>query len=236
MSSATLPPPTKLERETAAKPRNQEAPGIVIADADWATYERFLTAIGDRPLRCTYDSGRLEIMAPMRLHERERRLSSSIVERTAFLAKLPYEPCGSMTIRRQDLDRGFEPDECAYIRNAARMLQNREPDFTVDPPPDLAIEIDLTSSSIDRLALYAKMGIPELWRYVDGAFQFLHLQTDRTYAVRDVSLNFPFLPVAELNRFIDMVGTVHHLEILEQYEQWLRQQLVQGPGVSGKTV
>lgn len=195
---------------------------IRIDDADWETYERFLAAIGERRLRCTYDRGRLEIMAPLRIHEREKRFLSSMVERIAAVLRLPFEPCGSMTIRRVDLDRGFEPDECFYLANAPKMLENREPDFTSDPPPDLAIEVDITSSSIDRQSLYASLRIPELWRLEDGEIVILLLR-DEDYVRSEVSDCFKFLTASDINRFLELVGAAWHLEILEQFELWLRQ-------------
>lgn len=188
---------------------------------DWETYERFLAAIGDRPIRCTYDRGRLEIMAPMRLHEREKSILTSMVDLMALALDQPVEPCGSMTIRRQDLDQGFEPDACFYIEHAPQMIHVDQPDFTKDPPPDLAIEVDITSSSIDRQALYAAIGVPELWRF-NGEEVELYLLIGGDYRLGSVSRSFPFLTVADVNRFLATLHTVGHLESMKSFRAWLR--------------
>lgn len=225
MSSATIP------KSPASPPAERVVERICIDDADWQTYEKFLDAIGDRGLRCTYDRGRLEIMAPMRIHEREKRFLGSVVERACMVLHRPFEPCGSMTIRREDLHRGFEPDECFYLDHAQTMLNRREPDFAVDPPPDLAIEIDITSSSIDRQALYANIGVPELWRYQDDRIQFLNL-VNGTDQPSEFSRAFPIISSTDLNRYIAMIGTGSYLEILGQFESWLRQKVGARPSTT----
>jgi Uma2 family endonuclease len=218
MSVATLPPPAKR----VPRPLSTAESRIRIDDASWATYEKFLTAIGDRPIRCTYDRGRLEIMAPMRIHEHEKKFLGRVVETTTLELDLPMGSCGSMTIRRADLDRGFEPDECYYIANALRMSDLREPDFTVDPPPDLGIEVDVTSSSLDRQELYAAIRIPELWRLDDDGVRFLQLQPDGTYAVVARSLSFPFLTADIVNQFLGQyLESGDENAAIRDYRRWL---------------
>lgn len=219
---------TALRARSAAGTTRRATPVVqrlLIDDANWLTYEKFLEAIGDRGIRCTYDRGRLELMAPMRIHERERYFLSAVVERTSILTGQPFEPCGSMTIRREDLARGFEPDACFYLAHAVRMLARREPDFTTDPPPDLAIEVDISSSSLDRQSLYAAIGIPELWRFEAEQVLLLHLAANQTYVARPTSKAFPFLGAADLNRHLDMIGKKSYGEILGTYERWLKRTL-----------
>ena len=98
----------------------------------------------------------------------------------------------------------MEPDKRHYIRNAAAMRGRREADLTRDLPPDLAIEIDITSSLIDRLAIYAALGVPEVWRYDEETLRVCHLQPDGTYALAATSLSFPWLPITEVARFLDL--------------------------------
>jgi Uma2 family endonuclease len=215
MSTATAP---------AVPAPNPAAPVIErlrLDFVDWATYEKLVDALGEHHVRCTYDCGSLEIMAPLRIHEREKKLLANIVERIAQYLRLQLEPCGSMTIRREDLKKGFEPDECFYIAHALQMVAIDEPDFTVDPPPDLAIEVDTTSSSLDRVSLYESMGIPELWRFDGTGIQMLHLRAGR-YEAAESSLSFPFLASADVNRYLAMVRIVPHMEILERFDACLR--------------
>jgi Uma2 family endonuclease len=228
MSSATIP------KSTGSPPVERVVERIRIDDADWQTYEKFLAAIGDRGIRCTYDRGRLEIKAPMRIREREKRFLGSAVERACMVLHRPFEPCGSMTIRREDLHRGFEPDECFYLDHALAMLKRGEPDFSVDPPPDLAIEVDITSSSIDRQALYASIGVPELWRFADDRIQFLVL-VGGAYQPSEFSRAFPMISTADVNRYLAMIGSVSHLDILDQFESWLRQQVGTRPPTTTST-
>lgn len=216
MSSATMP------KSPASPPAERVVERICIDDADWQTYERFLAAIGDRGLRCTYDRGRLEIMAPMRIHEREKRFLGRIVETTTYELDMPLISCGSMTIRREDLRRGFEPDECYYIARAAQVGENRELDFTHDPPPDLAIEVDITSSSLDRQALYASIGVPELWRLDDDGVKFLHLQSDGNYANAESSRAFSFLTRSIVTQFLaQALSAGDETAVLKSFRNWL---------------
>jgi Uncharacterized protein conserved in cyanobacteria len=217
MSTATAPqaPATPV---AAGEP---EVERLCLNFVDWATYEKFLAAIGNRPIRCTYDRGKLEIMAPLRIHEREKRLLGDIVSRSAAHLRRPMEPCGSMTIRREDLKKGFEPDECFYLAHALEMVEKGEPDFTVDPPPDLAIEVDATRSSLDRVSLYESMGIPELWRFDGAAIVMLHLRAGH-YEAAASSLSFPFLTPTDVNRYLSLIRVVNHTEIIERFEAWLR--------------
>jgi Uma2 family endonuclease len=221
MSITVLPAPAQPVSAPAPQPR--EVQRIRIDDADWGTYEKFLAAIGDRGIRCTYDRGRLEIMAPLRRHEHEKKFLGRMVEITTLELDMQLGSCGSMTIRRADLLAGFEPDECYYIAHAQAMSDLREPDFAVDPPPDLALEVDITSSSLDRQALYARIGIPELWRLdEDGIVQLLHLQPDRTYAAADRSLSFPFLTGEVINRFLQAyMSAGDENATIRNFRQWL---------------
>jgi Uma2 family endonuclease len=196
---------------------------IRIDDADWQTYEKFLAAIGDRHFRLTYDRGRLEIMPPLRIHEREKKFLGRIIETLTFDLKMTISCCGSMTIRRHDLKRGFEPDECYYITNEPLVRGTRELDFTVDPPPDLALEIDVSSSSLDRIALYAALGIPELWRYEEGDLQFLILQPNQQYASSASSRVFPFLTVSTVADYLSQIHQRTENEILAEFIDWFRQ-------------
>jgi Uma2 family endonuclease len=216
MSSATIP------KSTGSPPVERVVERIRIDDADWQTYEKFLAAIGDRGIRCTYDRGRLEIIAPMRIHEREKRFLGRIVETTTYELDIAICSCGSMTIRREDLRRGFEPDECFYISNVSQVRENRELDFTRDPPPDLAIEVDIASSSLDRQALYAGIGVPELWRLDDDHVRFLHLQADGTYRQSEQSRAFPFLTQTIVNQTLGQaLSAGDETSVLKGFRNWL---------------
>jgi Uma2 family endonuclease len=142
---------------------------IVLDDVSWEFYEHLLHEIGDRPIRVTYDSGSLEIMAPLNVHEYWKTCIGQLIETMCLERDINMLPAGSTTFRRKDREKGLEPDECYYFQNINVMRKHRgEMDLTKDPPPDLAVEIDITSRSIAREPIYAALGIPELWRF-DGS-------------------------------------------------------------------
>src|SRR5262249_48910267 len=149
--------------------------------------------------------------------EREKRFMGRTVETLTVEMKLNVCSCGSMTIRRPDLAKGFEPDECYYIQNEPLVRGTRELDFTVDPPPDLGLEVDVTSSSIDREALYAAIGVPELWRFDGVKLEFLVLQANRVYARVERSRCFPFLTPHILMTYLSQIDQRPENELLMEF-------------------
>jgi Uma2 family endonuclease len=126
---------------------------VVLGGVRWQTYEALLHDLGDRHIRLTYDRGSLEIMAPLLRHERYAETLAQLVKALAAFARVRVFSAGSTTFRREDLERGLEPDRCFYIRNADAVVGKLEIDLSTDPPPDLAIEIDIMSSCLDRLGI-----------------------------------------------------------------------------------
>ena len=133
-------------------------------------------------IRLTYDRGLLEIMTPLDPHESYKKLLGRFVE--ALTEELDVEICslGSRTCSREDLVRGLEPDQCYYIQNEQVVWDKEQIDLNQDPPPDLVIEIDITSSSINRLDLYADLGVPEVWRYDGRCLTIYRLEAKRYQA------------------------------------------------------
>ncbi len=169
----------------ATSPRAEQL--VLLEDVSWDTYERLLAENDPgRGKRFTYDKGTLQIMVLSRRHERPNRLLASIVEEVTNEWGLNIDPNGSMTIKRPDLYRGFEPDSCFYIRNAAAVHGKVELDFTVDPPPDLVIEVDITRDSLNKFPIFAAVGVPEVWRY-DGSRVAVHVLREGGYVEAQVS-------------------------------------------------
>ena len=126
---------------------------IVLHNISWGTYERLLEELADCSApRLTYDRGELEIMSPTPEHEKVNRTLDQLVSFVAFEMEVETSDLGSTTFRLEDLERGFEPDSCFYVQNEALIPGKDRLDLTVDPPPDLVIEIDITTSSISRPA------------------------------------------------------------------------------------
>jgi Uma2 family endonuclease len=193
----------------------------------WQAYETVLKALGDRSgVRLTYDRGDLELMSPSYEHETAASLLGRFIELLTLELKIPIKAGGSTTFRRQDLDRGLEPDRCFYVQHAVHLRGRREIDLSRDPPPDLAIEVDITSSSLDRLGIYAALGVPEVWRYDGEALHVYHRRSDGTYAEGQGSLAFPFLPVTELVTFLRQGDQTDDTALAQAFLEWVRQRVV----------
>jgi Uma2 family endonuclease len=181
-----------------------------------------LEAVGGQRVLVTYDRGRLEIMAPLWNHEWWKTRASLGVRVLCRALKLRLQSGGSTTFRREDLERGLEADDCFYIRNAHRMTGLRVVDLRYDPPPDLALEVEGTRSALDRMGVYAALGVPEVWRYDGEAFQ-VHVLVSGRYEETAHSLSFPTLPLAEFARFIDTAQGMDDLEFEDAFHEWVRQ-------------
>ncbi len=171
----------------------------------WDEYEAFLEALGDHYLRHTYDRGTLEIMAPSQSHEWVKGFIGRLIEGMALAVDIPIKSVGSTTRRRKEGERGLQPDESYYVANELLVRGKRNYDPRRDPPPDLAIEVDVTSSSVGRMPVYASLGIPEVWRYDGDTLTFHRRSKGGKYQRIDHSLAFPFLSPGDVARFVDQI-------------------------------
>lgn len=202
--------------------------GILLKNISWKTYESLLNELGEQGgIRLTYDRGTLEIMTPLAPHEGSKKILGRFVE--SVTEELNIEICslGSLTCRREDLARGLEPDQCYYIQNENVVWDKEQIDLNQDPPPDLVVEIDITSSSIDRLSLYASLGVPEVWRY-DGNRLIIYQLETQEYVERDVSPTFPFLSQVEMLRFLELRRTTKENALIRLFREWVRTQIQSG--------
>jgi Uma2 family endonuclease len=195
---------------------------VLLSDISWST---FMDLVGsDRPgARFAYDHGDLEIMTVSWRHERIKKRIAMMIEATARGMELPLVASGSTTLKIEMKKRGIEPDECYYIAHAGAVRDEEELDLSVIPPPDLAIEIDITSSSLDQLSIYADMGVPEVWIYDDEAIHVWVLQGDGHYREQSQSASFPFLPMDKFVDFLRQQPGIEEPEGWRAYEEWLRQ-------------
>ena len=193
---------------------------LLLPSIRWETYRAIADDLEAQPnKRLTYDNGLLEIRMPSDLHESYKKLLGRIVE--ALTEALEIEICslGSMTCDRQDLARGLEPDQCYYIQNEAKIWGNEKINLQIDPPPDLAIEIDITSSSINRFAIYAKLAVPEIWRYDGQIITIHHLVGDR-YVLSDRSLALPILSTVDLQNFLNLKRILKENALIRRVREW----------------
>jgi len=168
---------------------------ISISHLTWQDFEQLLLDAGeDRNTRMAYYKGTLEIMSPLALHERPHRIIADIVKTILEIQERDWEDFGSTTFKRPDIA-GIEPDTCFYIQNADLVRDCTSMDLSIYPPPDLAIESDVTSKT--ALQAYESILVPEVWIYSNQSLAIHVLQGDR-YIETNTSLVFPDLPIAEL--------------------------------------
>jgi Uma2 family endonuclease len=195
---------------------------IVIDNVSWSAYDALVTGTQCAGTRFTYDRGVLEIMSPSREHERVKRLLGRMVEMLTFERDIPVSSSGSMTLRDVLKQRGLEPDECYYIANEPAMRGRDEYDPAIDPPPDLAIEVDLSRSSVDKLSIYADLGVPEIWTFADDRLEFYQLQPNGTYRTTERSRAFDFLKSADLQGFLDERHGAEETAWARRFCDWIR--------------
>lgn len=211
----------------AATPSAQR---VTLKHISWRTFETLLAEMGeDRGCRLTYDGGTLEIMTPLMPDEHHNRLLAYLIVILAEELNLPVKSVGSLTCKRQDLLKGVEPDSAFYIEHEPLVRNQRHIDLAVDPPPDLVIEVDYTRSSVDKLAIYAALGVPELWRYDEPGLLLYQLQAGQ-YVQRDRSPTFAQLPLTEIPRFLKASLQIGEIPMLRSFRAWVRQQLSSNEG------
>src|SRR4029077_7401077 len=132
--------------------------------------------LGDRPTRLTFDGENLELMSPSPIHEWYASQMGRLLEALAFELGMPFRSGGSTTFKRRAIERGLEPDKCFWILSEPAVRGKMELDLLLDHPPDLAIEIDVSRSSLDRLSIYARLRIPEVWTFNGESLRILVLQ------------------------------------------------------------
>jgi Uma2 family endonuclease len=189
----------------------------------WETYERLLTDDEERRVpRMTYDQGVLELVTPSTPHEEDALVFAHLVFIVAANLSIPIRSVGSTTFRRKDLERGFEPDASFYVQNEERIRGKRQIDLTVDPPPDIILEMEMSRSALDKLPLFASMGIPEVWRCDGQRVTILILEQNR-YRESSNSLALPALTSEVLTRFLAESRTMLSPDWFEAVSEWARE-------------
>lgn len=200
------------------------APGsaVTIAGLSWTTYEALLQELGeDRPTRIAYDRGVLEIRILGEPHEIINRLLAKIITMLAMELGMEANDFGSVTLNRAELERGIEPDSCFYIQNAAKG-QGLTGNVSESLPPDLALEIDIASSSARKLGNYQAIGVSEVWLYRQNRLE-IKLLRDGQYAGVVSSRAFPMVSVEQLNQWIEQRQTETDLTVLRAVQRFCQE-------------
>jgi Uma2 family endonuclease len=197
---------------------------VALSHISWDTYESLLRDHLDASSpRFTYDQGTLEIMSPSNEHERLKEIVAAAADAIAEEWQVEFERFGSTTFRRSDLQRGTEPDSCFYIQSVERIRGKKEIDLFVDPPPDLVIEIEITSPVLNKLPIYARLGVPEIWRYNGRNTTILRL-TAGWYEASDQSSVLSPLSQSVLSEFIEQSKSLTTLAWRRLVRNWAREQ------------
>lgn len=198
--------------------------GVVLQGISWETYLKMLAEMGEhRACRLAYRQGRLEILMPSDLHESNKKLLERMLEALTEELEQPLKSFGSTTLNREDLRQGAEPDSCYYIQSASQIV-GRRIDLEQDPPPDLVLEVDISSPSTQRMEIYAQLGVAELWRYAQGEVQILRLENGKFVAC-DPSPMFPIVSTAVLNEFLQAAEMQDETAWIRSWRRWIREQL-----------
>ncbi|MEM1168502.1 MAG: Uma2 family endonuclease [Cyanobacteria bacterium P01_H01_bin.35] len=194
---------------------------VLLKDVNWQEFEEILTDLGEsRSSRIAYANNTLEIMAPLPKHERSKEIISDLLK--ALLEELDREflTLGSTTFKNEQMAKGIEPDNCFYIENEAKVRDKERLDLTVDPPPDLALEIDVTSRT--HTNIYASLGVRELWRFEKGKLQIYVLENNK-YIESKFSPHFPNLPLTEIiPEYRDRCQTIGRNQTMKAFRDWVR--------------
>lgn len=210
MTAQTLAPPEQI---------------VQLSGISWQTYENLLAEIGDRQIRLTYNRGNLEIMVPSPEHEVYKKVMGRFVETLAEELEVRIQPVGSTTFKRPELS-GAEPDECFYIQNISAIKGKKRIDMSQDPPPDLVVEIDITSSSENSLQVYEDLGVPEVWIY-NGSRLKINILENQRYVECQISLAFPSVAILEIVTFLEQAETMDYLELVKAFRTWVKSQIQQ---------
>lgn len=208
---------------------------IVLSGIPWDVYAQLRENEENWHVRMTYDSGRLELMSPSSDHERVKKLIAQLIE--AFTEEMGIGLCslGSTTWNRRAADKGLEADECYYILNRHRLPTDRELDLALDPPPDLAVETEVSRSVVSRLRIYSSLGVPEIWRWrKKTGLTAYSLAENGKYVEREFSLNLPMLRVKELEPFLPLHLGVDETAWRRRFRVWVQEQFLhEKPGNPG---
>lgn len=197
---------------------------VVLSNISWLTYQAMLADMGEhRSTRIAYNQGILSLKMPSKLHEIINRLLARIVKTLTEELDLEVVDVGSMTLEREDLKQGAEPDTGFYIQNAIQ-LEGLDPEIPDSLPPDLVIEVDITSPSGHRMEIYAALGISEVWRYTKRRGLVIYHLAMEHYEESDTSAAFPMVKTEQLNEFLIQRQTQSENQVIRRVRNWVQQQ------------
>ena len=211
--------PTSVPRPT---PESQR---LILNHVRWHSYVAIGALLSDRPcLRMTYDRGTLEFMTTSPQHEIYKKRLGRLIETLAEECNLRIASAGNMTFQNEELERGLEPDDCYWIAHEANMRARLAWDAKLDPPPDLVVEIEISRSAVDRMGVYAALGVPEVWRCDGVTLRANLLQPDGGWLESEYSPTFPKIPLTDIVPFLQPSEAVDYLSMVRAFRAWVDEQ------------
>jgi Uma2 family endonuclease len=199
-------------KEVAMMQVNQR---LILQGISWDFYEQLLDEFkSSNALHFAYDNGTLEVEVPLGKHEIPIRLLADLVSNLCVEKDIEVRNVGSTTFRKRAKAKGIEPDTAFYIQNAARVSGLLDLDLIKDPPPDLAIEVDITSPSLNKMPIYAGLKISEIWLYKGKKVEFLKLVGEKYVPIKN-SIALPFLTTEKATEFLQN-------GLKESYNKWVK--------------
>jgi Uma2 family endonuclease len=198
---------------------------VILHNISWEEFEAVLEELGEhRATRLAYSQGTLEIRMPLPKHEVAKVIIGDLVKILLEELEIDCEPFGSTTFKREDKACGVEPDDSFYIQNHAGMIGKERIDLRFDPPPDLVMEVDVTSKT--QLDTYETLGVPEVWLYEDDKLR-INILRDGKYIESEISPTFPNLPILQaILQFVEQSRTIGRSPTLRRFRQWVREQII----------
>ena len=196
---------------------------IILSNISWQTYRAMLSDLGNhRATRLAYNQKTLTLKMPSKLHEIINRLLARIVKTLTEELNLEVVDMGSTTLEREDLEKAAEPDTAFYIQNADK-LEGLDPPIPANLPPDLVIEVDITSPSTQRLEIYQALGVREVWRYTKRKGLAIYLLEAGVYIKSNNSITFPQVSVMQLNKFLEQRQTQGENQVIRAVRSWIQE-------------
>ncbi|MHB2017331.1 MAG: Uma2 family endonuclease [Candidatus Xenobia bacterium] len=205
----------------------QSARGVgedrILLHTDWKGYLKILSVLGEHRggIRVIYDRGNLELMTTSDEHGHVAALLATLLRESMQHHRIRYRLGGIQTLKRKGLDRGTEPDDCFWVANSQRMVGVKRWYPHLHPPPDVAVEVTITHGFLSRIPIYAALGVPEVWHFVDGKVQILRLSETGEYLTVEVSQALPQLPADVVARHLALANEMLDSDVVDRFREWL---------------
>ncbi len=209
---------TTLPAIPAVSGSQRDGDCIVLRDISWERYLELRDDPAQMRVRMTFHNGVLELMSPSGPHERINRLLEGLLRAWCEGQNISLASFGSTTYRLEKSKAGLEPDSCYYIEHAAEMRNREEVDLSIDPPPDLAIEVDIRASSLGRLPIYASLGVPEVWR-TNGEWLKIYRLEEAAYVEVPASLSLPGFSSTAVMQFLERRNE-DEISLIREFRTW----------------